>query len=88
MLLRDFAKAQRIKMYNINLFFLKIYFLVVVDSYQYQMESKYREKSLLTNFFTENKFLGWLMLFLVFFSIFFIFVFQFLEWESKDNKDN
>ena len=52
------------------------------------METKYREKSLLTNFFTENKFLGWLMLFLVFFSIFFIFVFQFLEWESKDNKDD
>ncbi len=62
-----------------------MYFLVVVDSYQYQMESTYKERSLLTNLFTENKFLGWLTLFIVFFSIFFIFVFQFLEWESKDN---
>ena len=51
------------------------------------MESNYKEKSMLTNLFTENKFLGWLGLFIVFFSIFFIFVFQFLEWESKDNKN-
>ena len=49
------------------------------------MESKYQEQSNLTNLFTENKFLGWLGLFIIFFSIFAIFVFQFLEWESKDN---
>ena len=49
------------------------------------MESSYQEKSMLTNLFTENKFLGWLGLFIIFFSIFAIFVFQFLEWESKDN---
>ncbi len=72
-------------MHSIRLLFIKIYFLVIVDSYQYQMEANYKEKSMLTNLFTENKFLGWLGLFIVFFSIFFIFVFQFLEWESKDN---
>ena len=75
-------------MLNLKLFFLNIYFLVIVDSYQYQMESSYQEKSMLTNFFTHNKFLGWLGLFTIFFAIFFIFVFQFLEWESKDNEKN
>ena len=60
----------------------------VIDSYQYQMESKYQETSSLTNLFTENKFLGWLGLFIIFFSIFAIIIFQFLEWESNDkNKD-
>ena len=61
---------------------------VVIDSYQYQMESKYQEASSLTDLFTENKFIGWLGLFIVFFSIFAIIIFQFLEWESNDkNKD-
>ena len=60
----------------------------VIDSYQYQMESNYQETSSLTNLFTENKFLGWLGLFIVFFSIFTIIIFQFFEWESnKNNKD-
>ena len=60
----------------------------VIDSYQYQMESKYQETSSLTNLFTENKFIGWLGLFIIFFSIFAIIIFQFLEWESNDkNKD-
>ena len=58
----------------------------VIDSYQYQMESKYQETSSLTNLFTENKFLGWLGLFTIFFSIFAIIIFQFLEWESNNNK--
>ena len=58
---------------------------IVFDSYQYQMESKYQETSSLTNLFTENKFIGWLGLFIVFFSIFSIIIFQFLEWESNDN---
>ena len=58
----------------------------VIDSYQYQMESKYQETSSLTNLFTENKFLGWLGLFIIFFSIFAIIIFQFLEWESNDKK--
>ena len=63
---------------------LKKYFLEVIDQYQYEMESNYQENSMLTNLFIENKFLGWLGLFIIFFSIFTIFVFQFLEWESKD----
>lgn len=57
---------------------------LVLDSYQYQMESSYQETSSLTNLFTENKFIGWLGLFIVFFSIFTIIIFQFLEWESND----
>ena len=65
-----------------------IYLLKVFDSYQYEMESRYQEKSMLTNMFSENKFFGWLGLFIIFFSIFAIFVFQFLEWESKDNNKN
>ena len=59
---------------------------LVLDSYQYQMESRYQETSSLTNFFTENKFIGWLGLFIVFFSIFAIIIFQFFEWESNDKK--
>jgi len=64
---------------------LIMYIFQVIDSNQYEMESRYQEKSILTNLFTEHKFLGWLGLFIVFFSIFAIFVFQFLEWESYDN---
>ncbi len=61
---------------------------LVLDSYQYKMESRYQETSSLTNLFTENKFIGWLGLFIVFFSIFAIIIFQFLEWESNDkNKE-
>ena len=63
-------------------------FFLVLDSYQYHMESRYQETSSLTNLFTENKFIGWLGLFIVFFSIFTIIIFQFLEWESNDrNKE-
>jgi len=71
-------------MFNLNIF-INSYYLLIIDSYQYQMESSYQEQSMLTNLFTENKFLGWLCLFLIFFSIFAIFIFQFFEWESKDN---
>ncbi len=67
--------------------FLKKILLQVIDSYQYEMESTYQEKSMLTNLFIENKFLGWLGLFIIFFSIFAIFVFQFLDWESKDKNN-
>ena len=69
-----------------NDFFIK-YFLEVIDSYQYEMESTYQENSNLTNLFIENKFLGWLGLFIIFFSIFAVFVFQFLDWESKDKNN-
>ena len=62
--------------------------LLVLDRYQYEMESRYQETSSLTNLFTENKFIGWIGLFIVFFSIFAIIIFQFLEWESNDkNKE-
>ena len=67
--------------------FLNKYFLQIIDSYQYEMESNYQENSMLTNLFIENKFLGWLGLFIIFFSIFAIFVFQFLDWESKDKNN-
>ena len=67
--------------------FLKNIFLQIIDSYQYEMESTYQENSMLTNLFIENKFLGWLGLFIIFFSIFAIFVFQFLDWESKDKNN-
>ena len=67
--------------------FMKFYYFLIIDSYQYQMESSYQEKSMLTNLFIENKFLGWLGLFIIFFSIFAIFVFQFLDWESKDKNN-
>ena len=67
--------------------FIKNYFLQIIDTYQYEMESTYQENSMLTNLFIENKFLGWLGLFIIFFSIFAIFVFQFLDWESKDKNN-
>ena len=52
------------------------------------MESTYQETSSLTNLFTENKFIGWLGLFVVFFSIFAIIIFQFLEWENDKNNND
>ena len=64
------------------------FIFLVLDSYQYQMESRYQETSSLTNLFTENKFLGWLGLFIIFFSIFAIIIFQFLEWESNNKKND
>jgi len=69
-----------------NKFFIR-YFLQVIDTYQYEMESTYKENSMLTNLFIENKFLGWLGLFIIFFSIFAVLVFQFLDWESKDKNN-
>ena len=68
-------------------YFFKNIFIQIIDSYQYEMESTYEENSMLTNLFIENKFLGWLGLFIIFFSIFAIFVFQFLDWESKDKNN-
>ena len=67
--------------------FFKNIFLQIIDSYQYEMESTYQENSMLTNLFIENKFLGWLGLFIIFFSIFAIFVFQFLDWENTDKNN-
>ena len=53
--------------------------LLVLDSYQYQMESSYQEKSSLTNLFTENKFIGWLGLFMYFFQSLQLLFFNFLN---------
>ena len=39
---------------------MKNLLLLVVDTYQNQMEANYQEKSMLTNLFTENKFWGWI----------------------------
>ena len=74
-------------MINLVTDILKKYFIQIVDSYQYEMESTYQENSSLTNLFIENTFWGWLGLFIIFFSIFAIFVFQFLDWESKDKNN-
>ena len=52
---------------------------LVLDSYQYQMESSYQETSSLTNLFTENKFIGWLGLFIVFFQSLQLLFFNFLN---------
>ncbi len=71
-------------MIYLNIFF-KEHLFQIIDSYQYEMESTYQENSMLTDLFIDNKFLGWLGLFTIFFAIFAIFVFQFLDWESKDN---
>ena len=73
-------------MFNLNKE-LTFYYFSIVDSYQYHMESNYQEKSMLTNLFTENKYDVWLGIFIIFFAIFAIFVFQFLEWESKDKHE-
>ena len=61
---------------------------LVLDSYQYQMEARYQETSSLTNLFAGNKFIGWLGLFIVFFSIFAIIIFQFFEWESSEKNQD
>ena len=63
-----------------------MYFLVVVDSYQYQMESTYKERSLLTNLFTEHKFWGWAGLLSIFVALAAIFYFQFQAWEQEDQE--
>ena len=63
-----------------NHFFIR-YFLQVIDSYQYEMESTYQENSTLTNLFIENKFLGWLGLFIIF-----IFTLPIKKLKNKNSK--
>ncbi len=51
---------------------------------QYEMESKYQEKSMLTDLFTENKFWGWAGLLAIFLSGCLIFIFQVRIWDEED----
>ena len=63
-------------------------FIFVADAWtgniQNEMDARYQEKSMLTNLFTEHKFLGWAGLLSVFVAICAIFYFQFQVWEQED----
>ena len=58
-----------------------INFILVI---QYEMEAKYQEKSMLTDLFTQNKFLGWTGLFTIFFAVCAIFFYQIRSWEDEE----
>ena len=53
---------------------------------QNEMDASYQEKSMLTNLFTEHKFLGWAGLLSIFVAICAIFYFQFQAWEQEDQE--
>ena len=53
---------------------------------QNEMDARYQEKSMLTNLFTEHKFLGWAGLLSIFVAICAIFYFQFQAWEQEDQE--
>ena len=53
---------------------------------QNEMDARYQEKSMLTDLFTEHKFLGWAGLLLIFVAICAIFYFQFQAWEQEDQE--
>ena len=55
---------------------------------QNEMDARYQEKSMLTNLFTEHKFLGWAGLLSIFVAICAIFYFQFQAWEQEDQERN
>ena len=55
---------------------------------QNEMDASYQEKSMLTNLFTEHKFLGWAGLLSIFVAICAIFYFQFQAWEQEDHDQN
>ena len=55
---------------------------------QNEMDSRYVERSGLTNLFTEHKFWGWTGLLLIFVAIAAIFYFQFQAWEQEDQEKN
>ena len=48
------------------------------------MDARYVENSSLTSLFTENKFLGWAGILLIFVALAAIFYFQFQAWEQED----
>ena len=56
------------------------------ENIQNEMDASYQEKSMLTNLFTENKFLGWAGLLSIFVAICVIFYFQFQAWEQEDKE--
>ena len=43
--------------------------LAIIDTYQNKIEASYKERSMLTDLFVENKFLGWLGLTIIFLCI-------------------
>ena len=53
---------------------------------QNEMDARYQEKSMLTNLFTEHKFLGWAGLLSIFLAICAILYFQFQAWEQEDQE--
>ena len=73
----------------INVF---VNFKVFADTWagniQNEMDARYQEKSMLTNLFTEHKFLGWAGLLSIFVAICAIFYFQFQAWEQEDQERN
>ena len=48
---------------------MKRLLLLLVDTYQNEMEARYHEKSMLTNLFSENQFWGWIGLTIIAISI-------------------
>ena len=62
--------------------------LFFLESIQYEMDAKYQEKSMLTDLFTEHKFLGWAGLLLIFITICMILFFQVRSWEEEDQERN
>ena len=67
-----------------------MFFLNSADAWngniQNEMDARYQEKSMLTDLFTEHKFLGWAGLLLIFVAICAILYFQFQAWE-QENQD-
>ena len=64
-----------------------MFFLISADAWtgniQNEMDARYQEKSMLTDLFTEHKFLGWAGLLLIFVAICAILYFQFHAWEQE-----
>ena len=65
---------------------IKIAADVWAGNIQNEMDAMYQEKSMLTNLFTEHKFLGWAGLLSIFMAICAIFYFQFQAWEQEDQE--
>ena len=65
-------------------------FIIAADAWtgniQNEMDAGYQEKSMLTNLFTEHKFLGWAGLLAIFVALAAIFYFQFQVWEQEDKE--